>query len=170
MERIRSALEHASGYLTQHPEEAEYTDSPATATLEGGLRVSVAGPAGEVIATDMPTSVGGEASAPSAGWLLRAAEAACVTTLIAMRAAALGVALDRVVVVADSRSDDRGILGLAADVPAGPLSARVAVSIAAADGVPTADLEAIVHWAVSHCPVVDAVRRAIPVSVEITVG
>jgi uncharacterized OsmC-like protein len=169
MERIRTALENASGYLTQHPDEAEYTDSPATATLEGGLRVSVAGPAGEVIATDMPTSVGGQASAPSAGWLLRAAEAACVTTLIAMRAAALGITLGRVEVVVDSRSDDRGILGLAADVPAGPLSARVSVSIAA-DGVPPADLEAVVHWAVSHCPVVDAVRRATPVRVEISAG
>jgi uncharacterized OsmC-like protein len=169
MERIRSALENASGYLTSHPDEAEYTDSPAMATLEGGLRVSVAGASGESAVTDMPTSVGGEGSAPSAGWLLRAAEAACVTTLIAMRAAALGVTLGRVEVITDSRSDDRGILGLAADIPAGPLRARVAVAIVA-DGVPTADLESIVHWAVSHCPVVDAVRRATPVSVEITTG
>lgn len=169
MDRIRTALQGASAYLTEHPHQAEYTDSAATATLESGLRVAVTGPGGESLATDMPTSVGGGASAPSAGWLLRAAEAACVTTLIAMRAAALGVALGRVEVVADSRSDDRGILGLAADVPAGPLSARIAVRVAA-DGVAPADLEAIVHWAVSHCPVVDAVRRATPVSVEIVTG
>jgi uncharacterized OsmC-like protein len=169
MDSIRTALEGASAYLTAHPDEAEYTDSAATARLESGLRVTVTGAAGESLVTDMPTSVGGGGSAPSAGWLLRAAEAACVTTLIAMRAAALGVVLREVSVVADSRSDDRGILGLVADIPAGPLSVRIAVRLAA-DGATASDLEGIVHWAVAHCPVVDAVRRATPITVEIEIG
>lgn len=169
MEPIQRALEAASAYLTAHPDEAAYTDSAATATLEDGLRVNVTGPAGESLTTDMPRSVGGTASAPSAGWLLRAAEAACVATLIAMRAATQGVILDRLEVLVDSQSDDRGILGIAADVPAGPLNGRVAVQIAA-HGVPGGVLVAIVQWGVAHCPVLDAVQRAIPVEIEITIG
>jgi uncharacterized OsmC-like protein len=168
MDSIRTALDGASAYLTAHPDEAAYTDSSAVARLEGGLRVAVTGPGGESVVTDMPKSVGGAASAPSAGWLLRAAEAACVTTLIAMRAAARGVALAHVEVTVDSRSDDRGILGLSPDIPAGPLSGRVAVRLAAT-GVPASELEAIVRWGVDHCPVIDAVRRPVPVEVAVTI-
>ena len=167
MDGIRDALVAASAYLGEPPDEAAYTDSLATAVLEGGLRVAVTGPDGEVVRTDMPRSVGGTATAPSAGWLLRAAEAACVATLIAMRAASRGVRLTRLEVAADSQSDDRGILGLAADVPPGPLSVRIAVR-AAAEGVPAAELRSIVTWGIDHCPVLDAVRRAVPVQAEIT--
>ncbi len=60
------------------------------------------------------------ASAPSPGWLLRAAEASCVATLITMRAAMLGIDLDTLEVTVDSVSDDRGLLGVDDTVPAGP--------------------------------------------------
>lgn len=55
----------------------------------------------------MATSVGGTGSAPSPGWLLRAAVASCVTTLIAMRAATLDVALDSLAVTVDSESTSK---------------------------------------------------------------
>jgi uncharacterized OsmC-like protein len=114
----------------------------------------------------MPTGVGGEDTAPSSGWLFRAALASCDATLIAMRAATLGVQLDRVEVSIDSESNDYGILGLDESVPAGPLSVRTRVSVDA----PATDRETIrelVDWATAHCPVCDAVKRAVPVSVEI---
>jgi uncharacterized OsmC-like protein len=56
----------------------------------------------------MVPSVGGTATAPSPGWLLRPAEASCVVTLIAMRAAMSRIALDTLEVTGDSESDDRG--------------------------------------------------------------
>jgi uncharacterized OsmC-like protein len=89
-----------------------------------------------------------------------------VTTLVAIRAAVLGLELERVVVEVDSESDDRGILGLEESVPAGPLSVRARVDIAAR-GASRDDLEAIVSWAVDHCPVTDAIRRAVPIEVEL---
>jgi uncharacterized OsmC-like protein len=123
----------------------------------------------------MPTSVGGTNSAPSPGWILRAAEASCVATLIGMRAAQLEIALRQVVVTVDSESDDYGILGVSEDVPAGPLSTRIAVRIAAAS--PAAQpasigtqLREIVDWAIVHCPVVDAVKRAVPVNLQVTIA
>ena len=111
-ERIRQAIDGATDYLRAHPDDARSTDSAATATVVDGLVVRVTGPGGESITTDMVPSVGGTASAPSPGWLLRAAEASCVATLIAMRAASLGVTLDTLDVTVDSESDDRGILGI----------------------------------------------------------
>ena len=163
---IRNAIRDASDYLTQHPDRARSTDSAATAVLADGLVVRVTGRDGATITTDMVPSVGGTATAPSPGWLLRAAEASCVVTLIAMRAAVLGVTLDRLEVTVDSVSDDRGLLGLDDQVPAGPLSGRVAVRLTAADTEPAA-LEEIARWGVKHCPVCDALERPIPVTIEV---
>jgi uncharacterized OsmC-like protein len=165
---IRQAIESATDYLSQQPEDARSTDSPAVATLVDGLVVRVTGPDGATVTTDMVPSVGGTASAPSPGWLLRAAEASCVVTLIAMRAAVLGISLDSVEVTVDSESDDRGILGIDETVPAGPLSGRVAVRLGAA-GVEPATLEAIAHWGVKHCPVCDALERPVALTTEVAV-
>jgi uncharacterized OsmC-like protein len=167
---IKQQIEAAVDYLTKNPDEARYTDSQAVARLTqpDELAVEVTGPNGERASTDMPTSVGGTNTAPSPGWYLRAAEASCVATLIGMRAAQQGVTLADVQVTVDSESNDYGILGISEDVPAGPLSARITVRVSGAADAET--LEEIVHWAVGHCPVADAVRRAVPMTVEIETG
>ena len=167
-DEIRDKLQGAIDYLNANPDDAKYTDSTAVATVVDmdGLKVEVEGPDGASITTDMPTSVGGTNASVSPGWYLRAAEASCVATLIAMRAAHQGVNLTSIEVTVDSESDDRGITGADDSVPAGPLSTRVAVRLGAGSVDSTA-LEAIVHWAVDHCPVTDAVKRAIPMNIEV---
>ena len=155
---IGEALRGAIDYVSAHPDEARYTDSAATAILSERLAVTVTGPDGVVVRTDMPNSVGGRGTGPSPGWLLRAAQASCLATLIAMRAAQLGLEHGPIEVVVDSESDDRGILGIDGSVPAGPLSSRARVKVDLAGG----SLEEIVSWADAHCPVQDAVRRAVP--------
>jgi len=165
-EGIRASVESAVAYLTEHPDEAAYTDSPAGARIEEGLRVRVTGPGQSSTVTDMPTSVGGGDAAPSPGWLLRAAIASCVCTLIALRSAQRSVALQDLEVTVDSESDDRGILGIDEGVPAGPLTVRVVVRVVADDIDPGALVD-LANWAVAHCPVSDAVTRAVPLDVEI---
>jgi uncharacterized OsmC-like protein len=166
---IRAAIEAAGAYLAEHPDEASYTDSAAVARVDEGLRIRVSGPAGEELVTDMPAAVGGGGSAASPGWFLRAALASCVTSLAVMRAAQLGIAGFGCEVEVDSESDDRGILGLADDVPAGPLSTRIALRLTAAERDPDR-LREVAEWAVAHCPVSDAVRRAVPTTVEVELG
>jgi uncharacterized OsmC-like protein len=167
VEEIRTAIEAATTYLTENPADARSTDSAATATVVDGLVVRVSGPDGAEVTTDMVPSVGGAGSAPSPGWLLRAAEASCVATLITMRAAVLGITLETLEVTVDSESDDRGLLGIADDVPAGPLRGRVAVRLRA-EGVDPATLDELAHWGVHHCPVCDALERAVPIDVVVT--
>jgi uncharacterized OsmC-like protein len=166
---IRTAMEQAGAYLRAHPDDGRYTDSLATARLEGGLRVVVAGPNGEELVTDMPTGVGGAGSAASPGWFLRAAVAACALSLATMRAAQLGLTGFRCQVEVDSESDDAGILGLDASTPAGPLSMRVRFRMAA-DGAGLAELEELAVWAADHCPVADAVKRGVPLHIEVVDG
>jgi hypothetical protein len=79
-ESIRNALESTAEYLREHPEAAAETDTPATAVYDGALRCRVHGPSGE-LTTDMATALGGGASAPSPGWLMRAALASCDATM-----------------------------------------------------------------------------------------
>jgi uncharacterized OsmC-like protein len=169
MNRIAEAIASARDYLAEHPAEARYTDSVATATIVNGLRCVVRGPNGELLETDMPRGVGGGAAAPGPGWLLRAATASCVASLAAMRAAELAVALSSVEVEVDSESDDRGILGMDESVPAGPLSGRVAVRVTA-PGVDPSTLEEIARWGVKHCPVCDALERVVPITTEVTIS
>ena len=165
-QQIREAIVKAREFVRSHPDEARYTDSIATATVESGLRVRVEGPNGAVIYSDMPGGVGGSGSAPSPGWLMRAAHAACDATLIAMRAAEEGIELSRLEVIVDSQSDDRGLLDATDGVPSGPLSTRVRI-VVAADGVSADRLQEMIAWAREHSPVDDAMCRAVPVSLEI---
>ena len=166
---IATAIAGARAYLTEHPDEARYRDSAAAAVIEDGLRVRVTGADGASVTTDMVTGIGGGGSAPSPGWLARAAYASCVATVVAMRAAEEGVRLDSLTVTVDSESDDRGILGMDPGIPAGPLGIGVVIELRAT-GVAEDRLQAIAEWGWSHCPVDDLARRAVPVDVRVTVG
>lgn len=168
MQRINEALHQAAAYLTAHPQAAISRDMPAVAILEAGLRCRANAPGGAALVSDMPAAVGGEGSAPTPGWLLRAALATCDATVIAMRAAQVGIVLDRLEVTVGSESDNRGLLGLAEAAPAGPLSVRVTVRLSAS-GASDDQVRELVHWAEKHSPVSDAVRRAVPVVTEVVV-
>lgn len=163
---VARAIANARSYLTANPAEARYRDAPATATIEDGLRVRVTGTDGSSLVTDMVTGVGGGGSAPSPGWMFRAAYASCAATLIAMRAAEEGWVLSALDVTVDSESDDRGILGLSPEIPAGPLSVRVAVH-ASVPGVDADVVRAAIEAAIARCPVHDAVARPVPIEVEV---
>lgn len=165
---IKAAIENAVGYLSSNPADALATDSLATSTLLDGLRFEVRDPEGRTLTTDMVTGVGGEDSAPSPGWFLRAALASCDATLIAMHAAREGITLTQLEVDVDSESNDLGILGIDPSVPKGPLSMRARVRIASPDA-DEARLRAVVENAVDHCPVTDAIRRPVPMTLEIDV-
>lgn len=163
---IRQAIENVGQYFTQSPEAARSTDKAAVAVIEEGLRCRAEGPHGAVLVSDMPKGAGGGASAPTPGWFMRAALANCDATLIAMRAAQLGVELSKLEVTVSSQSDDRGIFGIGENIPAGPLSMQIHVRIAAPGTTPE-QLHDIVAWAEAHSPVGDAMRRAIPCTTEI---
>ena len=166
--RIAEAITSAKAYLATHPDEARYRDSVASAVVEDGLRVRVTGPDGSSLVTDMVAGVGGTASGPSPGWLFRAAYASCAATLIVMRAAEQGVILSGLEVDVDGESDDRGILGIAGEVPAGPVNMRVAVRAECARDEET--VREIVMWGLKQCPVDVAVRRPVPVELDVRIA
>ncbi len=168
-DQIKKSIENATDYLRKHPAEARYTDSLATATLERGLRFRITDPDGRSIVSDMPSGVGGEGVNPGPGWLMRAALASCMGSLIAMRAAQTDVQLEKLEVVVDSESDDRGILGIDESVPARPLSMNVRINLAG-KGETDEAIKSLVAWAEVHCPVIDELRSPVPISTELVIG
>jgi len=167
-DEIRHALSNVGEHYSAHPEDGRSEDKPAKAILDSGLRINVKGPGSWSITTDMPSALGGEGSAPSPGWLRRAAQAACEATMVAIGAAREGISLDRLEVTVGSISDDRGMLGLSDEAPAGPTEswARVTVS---AKGISHERLRKIVEWAEAHSPVTDSLKRAVPHTLEVEI-
>jgi uncharacterized OsmC-like protein len=162
---IRQAVEKVSAHLARNPEAGVGPDTTAVAVLEHGLSCRVHGPIGAVV-TDMAESVGGGATAPTPGWLMRAALASCDATTVAMEAAREGIELTELRVTVDSESDSRGVLGIDDRIPPGPLEVRVRVEVAASNA--TADrLRALVERAEARSAVGDALARPISVTTEI---
>lgn len=169
IEKIRKSIETVAEELARHPDAAVSEDNTAVAVMKEGLCCRIQGPGGAELITDMPETIGGDGAALTPGWYLRAALASCDATVITMRAARLGIALTALEVTVNSSSDNRGLLGAGDDAHPGPLEVRVHVRIAA-NGASPEQLCEIVEWAERHSPVGDALRRAIPCSVEVDTG
>ncbi|HYW56008.1 MAG TPA: OsmC family protein [Polaromonas sp.] len=166
---IREAIERVSAAISADPTRAPAKNAPATARLTAGLQCELSGPNNERLFTDMPLGIGGAASGPNPGWLLRGALASCTATVIAMRAAKLGVTLSHLEVTVESDSDNRGMLGLDENVSAGLGAMRMKVKIGAAAET-SDDLRQIVAWADAHSPVGCTTRQATPCSLEIEIA
>ena len=169
MSDIRESIINVRSALEAQADAGPAPDRPAIAVIEDGLRCRAEGGDGWAVVTDMPAPVGGGGTAPTPGWLIRAALASCAATTIAMRAAELEIALTRLEVRAESETDMRGLLGAGDSVDPGPVRARLHVDLAAEEA-DEQRLEELVRWADSHSPVGDCLRRAVAVELEIVVG
>ena len=165
---ISEALQKISDVFVVDREKAHSKGVPATARLVEGLRFEVTGPGGEKVLTDMPAAMGGAASAPAPGWLLRGAIASCTATVMAMRAARLGVELTTLEVTVESEADQRGLLGLDEKVSAAFATMHIRVRIGAENVAPD-DLRALATWGDVHSPVACTVRESPPTAVEVEV-
>ena len=135
IEHIQEAVKGVIQYYTENPEKALSEDSVATAVVLNDLRCKATGPNGWEMLSDMVEGIGGGGTAPSPGWLMRAALANCDATMIALRAAELGIELTTLEVSVGSTSDDRGLLQIDDSIHAGPQNVWVAVKIGAKTSV-----------------------------------
>lgn len=164
---LKASIERAERVFAAKPEAAVKQNPYATARIVDGVRCDVTGPEGERVASDMPEALGGAGSAPVPGWYLRVAMAACNATAFKMRAARMGIELERLEVSVHSRSDARGLLGMD-DVSAALSDLRMTVTIAAREASPE-QLRELARWGDDHSPVGSTLRAgpAYEVVVEI---
>jgi uncharacterized OsmC-like protein len=170
---ISSAIERVKAVLRRRPEIGIHDDAPATACWQGGTRVASIHANGTQTLTDMPSELGGTGGHVTPGWLFRAGVASCLATSIALRAATEGVELLALEVRASSRSDLRGMLGMAdaegEPVRAAPLEVQLCVRISA-HGVAPDQLRSLVEESQRCSPIPSAVRHAVPVALCIEIG
>lgn len=169
---IAAAWQRVESVLQRRPDTGLHADAPATARWSDGLRVVSSHANGTQIETDMPAELGGSGDRVTPGWLLRAGWASCAVTRIAMAAAAEEIELTSLEVRASSRSDLRGLLGMAgADgeaVYAGPSDMQMHVRISAR-GASAERLRTLVEESYRSSPVACAVKDAVPVALHIDV-
>lgn len=170
---IAAALHRVRSVFQRRPEAGLHDDAPATARWVQGTRVVARHDNGAEMATDMPAELGGRGDEVTPGWLFRAGLASCAATSIVLSAATEGLTLTALEVKATSRSDARGLLGMAdaGGVPiyAGPGEMTLHVTIAA-DGVAPERLRALVEAALSQSPIPNAVDHATPLALHIETG
>jgi uncharacterized OsmC-like protein len=170
---IAAAMERVEAVLRRRPDHGLHDDGPATARWQGGTRIIASHPNGAQMPTDMPTELGGTGDQVSPGWLFRAGLASCLSTCIAMNAAAQGIALATLEVVAGSRSDTRGLLGMT-DTAGSPVTAAsqdVSLHVSlTAPGVASQRLRDLVDYSYRHSPVPSALLAATPIALHIDVA
>lgn len=171
-ENISNAMQRVRVVLARRPEAAIHADEPAVAGWEGGTRVVARHANGTQITTDMPVELGGTGKRVSPGWLLRAGLASCLATRIAMEAAATGISLTQLEVLAKSTSDVRGLLGMAGDsgvqITPAPCEVQLEVRMRAPN-VGRERLQAMVEDSFRCSPVSAAVEGAVPVALRIEI-
>lgn len=169
---IATAMQRAKRVLQRHPEAALHDDAPATARWQGGTRIVSSHANGTHVSTDMPGELGGSGDQVTPGWLFRAGLASCFATCIAMGAADEGIDLTILEVLATSRSDSRGLLGVSdtngEQVFAGPSDVRLHVRIGAC-GTTAERLQTLVKSSQPCSPIPNAVQCAIPVALHIDI-
>ncbi len=172
MEEVAAAIERVKSLLRRRPHVGIRDDSPATVRWEGGTRTVASHANGAQVATDMPAELGGSGAEVTPGWLFRASLASCAATMIAMNAAAEGIGLAFLEVTATSRSDARGLLGLADEsgeaIFSGPSDLALRVRIRA-PGVPAERLRELVEKGHRCAPISSAAASALPVGLRIEV-
>jgi uncharacterized OsmC-like protein len=171
-QELAASMRRVEAVLLRRPEVGLHEDAPASARWAGGTRVIASHANGTQVATDMPSELGGSGDRVTPGWLFRAGLASCTATRIAMAAAAQGIELETLELVASSRSDTRGVLGMAdADgvpVRAAPSDLELRVRIAAR-GVSAQHLRALVEDSCRWSPITCAVQEALPLALHIEV-
>ena len=164
----RQAIERTMAAIAADSSKAKAKNVPATARITDGLKCEVTGPHGERLQTDMPAAMGGSASGPNPAWLLRSALASCTASVIAMRAATLGIELHALEVTVESESDARGLLGMDVNISASLGAIRTKIKIQG-DASPDS-LRALVAWADAHSPVGCTLRDALVCNLDVEIA
>lgn len=165
--RAREAMERAQLMFREHPLAPKKENPPTTAVWSGGLQCQLEHPEGHLVVTDMTTVLGGAASGPSPGWLLRAALASCTATAIAMRAALQGIELRGLEVSVNGDVDIRAAVGIE-DVSLAMSGIRMTIKIRS-ENAPEDRLREIAQWGATQSTVSATLRERSSVAVEVSV-
>jgi putative redox protein len=161
---FRPLVRDTAAALAQEPQTA-LTTFRASSRQAAGLRSDVHIRNFEV-PVDEPPILGGADTAPSPVEYALAALATCQEITYRLHADALGIPLDGVAVSLEGDIDLRGFFGVDDSIRPGFRAIRGTVELQST--APAIDLERLRDYVDAHCPVLDLVTAATPVSLVLS--
>ena len=159
---LKTRVESVRARLDADPERAVRTVRAESSQRTGFESEAQAGECRLVL--DQPPALGGEARGPRPGEVVLMALASCQEHTYRVHAALLGIPLEHVRVELEGLVDSRGFLGDESVMP-GFLEVRGTVTVKSS--AREAELARLQEAVDRHCPVLDDLRRPIPVSLEL---
>ena len=149
IERLEVAVERRSGFgAGTNRSVTTCSEGLQCSTEEGDWRVP----------TDLPAALGGRATAPTPGALVRAALGACMAMSYRMRAVRHGIEVTSITVTVETDSELVGMLSCGSDVPPGFIGVRYHVEVESP--APTDVVEGLLDEADRLSPILDVFVRA----------
>ena len=152
---VASSLERLERLLGSKSDFGHTTNQCVT-RLQAGLRCSTE-EGDSIIRTDLPAALGGTASAPSPGVLVRAALGSCLAMGYKLRAAKHGVELTSICVTVETDSELAGLLLPTTNAPAGFADVRYHVEIESP--APVANVHRLIEEGDRLSPLLDVFAR-----------
>ncbi|WP_146346844.1 OsmC family protein [Phaeobacter marinintestinus] len=163
-------------HFAQTPEAAWVRDHARTVDTEIPANHPIHGHVvcGEGIPVEIPVSVhkavGGESDFPCPGEILAAALASCLDTATRMIANLMGIELAHLEVQVSLGADVRGTLMTGENVPVGFHTANVKIYLKTENGLPDAQLNALIDAAERSCVILQTLRAPPNIQVERSFG
>lgn len=163
MANIKEIFEHKQEILRNRPDKCRVEIS-ADSRLVEAFRSHVETRGFEVI-IDQPENMGGTDRGPRPSEMVLAALAACHEVTYRLYADAMGIDLKSVAVSVTGVSDARGFFDVGENVPAG--FSEIYGSIKIESNASDADIERLRETVNQHCPVLDDMRKPVPVDLAL---
>ncbi|MDO8615804.1 MAG: OsmC family protein [Dehalococcoidia bacterium] len=138
-----------------------------TVRVRSGVTCDIEDGAWKLVADETPGD-GGAGLGPDPGVLVRAGLGSCLAMGYVLWAARLEIPLDSVEVVVEADYDARGMYGVDDSVPPGWTAVRYTAHISSPAGEER--VRQLVATADAHSPVLDDLRRAVPVRGELKIS
>lgn len=138
-----------------------------TVRVRDGLTCDIEDGRWKLVADEMPGD-GGAGLGPDPGVLVRAGLGSCLAMGYVLWAARLDIPLDSVEVKVEADYDARGMFGVDDSVPPGWGAVRYTTVISSP--APPERLRELVETADRHSPILDDLRRALPVTGELRIA
>jgi len=135
--------------------------------VRGGVTCDIEDGPWKLVADEMPGD-GGAGLGPDPGVLVRAGLGSCLAMGYVLSAARLDIPLDSVEVIVEADYDARGMFGVDDSVPPGWGAVRYTAVIASP--APPERVREMVEFADGHSPILDDLRRAVPVTGDLRIA
>lgn len=155
MNALQTAFDRSAKALTLRPSLGQGTGVSRT-RIHKGLTCQIEDGFWKLTA-DMPTSVGGDGSAPTPGVYGRAALGSCLAIGYMLWAARLDVPIASIDVQVEADYDDGALFGVS-DSPPGYLEVRYTVTVET--NAPDSDVQRVLDEGDAHSPYLDVFKRA----------